>query len=296
MVRRLAKAIREASGNGAEAKLKRAKLRHRLLTQLPDRLSGGKLSRSYRAMEVVVREWMVAASGWPSAFDGLRIGHVTDLHAGELITPEHAAGIVAQLRGRGVDMVVCTGDVTDLDPDHAVEPLNMLGSLEAPLGSYLVLGNHDALQCAEAVASAARRAGVKVLRNQAISLRRRDALLRVGGVEWADTVAACATTVDLAAAEPHGRPDLLLAHNPKAFRRAVQLSVPLTLSGHTHGGQLALRRREPTFPRRAAWRRLHAGPYVDGSSHLYVSSGAGSWFPMRVNRPPEVVVLTVRSA
>ncbi|MDA0802955.1 MAG: metallophosphoesterase family protein [Planctomycetota bacterium] len=306
MVRRLAKAIRDAArgvsrtatkaaGAHSAARLKRAQWRYRLLTQLPDKLTGGKLSRAYRAMEVVTREWTVVSPHWPAAFDGLRIGHVTDLHAGELITPEHAAAIVGRLRAHDVDLAVCTGDVTDLHPEHAAEPLDMLGRLEAPLGAYLVLGNHDELLCADQVATMARRSGVKVLRNATVALRRGADALRIGGIEWEQTVAACAGAVDLTCTPSGGSPHLLLAHNPKAFRRAADLGVALTLSGHTHGAQLAIRKREPRFPRRASWRRLHAGPYYERDSHLYVSSGAGSWFPVRVNRPPEVVIITVKA-
>lgn len=293
--RRMAEAAKAVAAASSDGRRRRAELRHHFLTDLPDRLSRGALFRQYRAMEVVQREWSVEATGWPSAFDGIRIGLVTDLHAGSLITPTHAAGIVERLRGSGVDLVACTGDVTDLHAADAKEPLDRLGSLEAPLGTYLVLGNHDALGGLDAVAAHARRAGVKVLRNHAAALRRGDQSLVVGGIEWGETLRACARGVDLSASSAAGRPHLLLAHNPKAFRRAAELSIPLTLSGHTHGGQVSLRPREHRFPKRAKWRKLHAGPYVERGAHLYVSSGAGSWFPLRVNRPPEVVVIQVRA-
>jgi predicted MPP superfamily phosphohydrolase len=89
------------------------------------------------------------------------------------------------------------------------------------------------------------------------------------------------------------RADLLLAHNPKAFVGAVDREIPLTLSGHTHGGQLA--RRANRRHNLVFTARLNAGHYQKGESHLYVTNGVGAWFPLRVNCPPEVAVIEMRA-
>jgi predicted MPP superfamily phosphohydrolase len=89
------------------------------------------------------------------------------------------------------------------------------------------------------------------------------------------------------------RADLLLAHNPKAFVGAVDREIPLTLSGHTHGGQVA--RRANRRHNLVFTHRLNAGHYHQGESHLYVTNGVGAWFPLRVNCPPEVAVVEMRT-
>jgi hypothetical protein len=89
-------------------------------------------------------------------------------------------------------------------------------------------------------------------------------------------------------------PDLLLAHNPKAFPAAARLGIPLTLAGHTHGGQVALRDRPQA--NLSLLHRHSRGLYSRGGSRLFVNVGAGAWFPLRRNVPAEIVMLTLRRA
>lgn len=292
-MKRVVAAIAKATRQDATGRLYRARLRQKFLTEIPDQLLGGHLSRSYRALAVETREISITHPNWPRSFHGVRIGHITDLHAGTLITPEMAEQVVQSLRGLSIDLVACTGDVTDLHAEDSRRVLRALGALDAPLGKFLVLGNHDCLEDASKVVQIARQSGVHVLRNAWREVIRGGEALRIAGTEWANQLDACAKCVDLASHNDGHSAHLLLTHNPKSFRRASHLGVPLTLAGHTHGGQMALSKRVPALPKSAAWRRLLAGHYRHGESHLYVSSGVGGWFPLRVNRPPEVVILTV---
>ena len=86
---------------------------------------------------------------------------------------------------------------------------------------------------------------------------------------------------------------LLLAHNPRAFVRAAEIGVPLTLAGHTHGGQVAIKNRPGL--NLAVTQRFSAGLFECGGSHLYVTAGVGAWFPLRMNCPAEIVMITMRS-
>ena len=83
-------------------------------------------------------------------------------------------------------------------------------------------------------------------------------------------------------------------HAPHAFDRAAELGVALTLSGHTHGGQIAF---TPPGGRTVSLGDLMfkyvAGPYEKNGSKLYVNRGLGNWFPMRLGAPPEVTLITV---
>jgi len=84
---------------------------------------------------------------------------------------------------------------------------------------------------------------------------------------------------------------ILMAHHPHAFDAAAEEQMPLTLSGHTHGGQLMLNEALGFGP---ALFRYWSGLYSRGQSKLIVSNGVGNWFPLRVNAPAEIVHLTLR--
>jgi hypothetical protein len=86
---------------------------------------------------------------------------------------------------------------------------------------------------------------------------------------------------------------ILLAHHPHAFDPAIDAGIPLTLSGHTHGGQLMLNERLGAGP---IMFRYWSGLYQHGDSSLVVSNGAGNWFPLRINAPAEITHLTLHVA
>lgn len=278
-----------APRRGVLGKFTRAKVRHLLLTIAADRLTRGGLTRRHRAQRVETREIELRLPRWPAQFDGLRIAHVSDFHVGHLMTAERAIEVVESVRSLSPDLVVCTGDVVDLHLDCGVEGvLAALGGIGSPFGSLLVLGNHDHLDDGRRLARLARAAGVQTLVDQATTLA---GGLRVGGVDWGSSIRDCSGRVGRVWRAAGGI-DLLLSHNPKSFAAAARLGVPLTLAGHTHGGQVNLRRRGDEVSFR---RRLRAGLYRRDDSILFVTVGLGAWFPLRVNTPPEVVVLTARS-
>ncbi len=256
----------------------------------PDRLSGGKINRRHLAQDVSVHEIDVSCPLWPAAFDGLRIGHVSDFHLGELLPLDRALEVIERLSEQNPDLIALTGDIVDLDNTEAGPLLEAIGAIKPPMGSFLVLGNHDDLHDADGLVRMAADAGLGVLRNEAIEINRNGHRLVVAGIDWARSAVACAREVDLACGDfTH----LLLAHNPKAFLRAADLGVPLTLAGHTHGGQIAMRNRPNT--NLALVHRHSAGLFASNGSWLYVTTGVGAWFPLRVNCPAEVAMVTVRT-
>jgi hypothetical protein len=272
------------------AKYRRARIRNFVFTVGPDRLSGGRVSRRHTATDFVLREVEAVSPLWPEAFDGLRVGHVSDFHVGGLITVERAIEAIELLAEQEPDFVACTGDVVDLHHHDAPPVLRALADIEAPMGAALVLGNHDELHCPETIRRYAADAGLLVLDDEVASIARTGKQLLIGGVSWAKSSIQCGKRVRAIC----GRGDLhlLLAHNPKSFSRAARLRVPLTLSGHTHGGQIAVRNRPNV--NLALSHRHRAGLFEQGHSRLFVTAGVGSWFPLRVNCPPEVAVITMR--
>lgn len=281
----------DGSGTRRTAKYHRARIRNFFFSVGPHRLSGGLLTRRHLGQDIAVREVEISSPFWPLAFDGLRIAHVSDFHLGDLLPLQRALAVIEQVAELEPDLVACTGDVVDLDNHEARPLLDAMAAADAPLGSLLVLGNHDHLHDGTELAAMARRSGVGVLDNETIRVKRGGDELLIGGIDWAKSAPQCARLIDAACGDfVH----LLLAHNPKAFLRAADLRIPLTLSGHTHGGQVALKHL-PTANFALAHRH-RAGLYDAHGSRLYVTTGIGAWFPLRVNCPAEIALLTVRRA
>ncbi len=274
---------------GLLGKFTRAKVRHALLTLAADRITRGSLSRRHRAQAVEIRELELRLPRWPRELDGMRIAHVSDFHVGHLMSVERATDVVDRVRSLRPDLLACTGDVVDLDMDCGVEAVfEAMAEVRAALGAWLVLGNHDHLDDGKRLARLARTKGVRTLNDETVTL---DGGLRLGGVDWGRSIRECSTRVGRAWRDGAGI-DLLLSHNPKSFVAAARLGVPLTLAGHTHGGQVNLRKKSDDISFR---RRLRAGLYRRDEATLFVTVGLGAWFPLRVNCPPEVVLLTARA-
>jgi predicted MPP superfamily phosphohydrolase len=272
-------------------KYRRARIRHFLFTVGPNRVSGGRITRRHLAQSIIVRDAELGSPRWPADFDGVRIGHVSDFHLGELLPVDKALEVVECLREQEPDLIACTGDLVDLDHAGVDRLLAALGSIEPPLGNFLVLGNHDELHDPTGLTRAAGEAGLTVLRNEAVQVNCNGNALVVAGIDWARSAVACARQIDRACGNGQAA-HLLLAHNPKAFLRAADLGIPLTLSGHTHGGQIAMKKR-PNANLALAHRRS-AGTFQSNGSMLYVTSGIGAWFPLRVNCPAEIAMLRIR--
>ena len=271
------------------AKFRRARIRHFIFTSGPNRLTGGRISRRHMSQDVIVREIEINSPLWPKEFDGLRIGHVSDFHLGELLPLTRALEVVDQLAAQEPDLVACTGDVVDLHHHEASPLLKAMADIGAPLGAALVLGNHDELHCADTVSRMALDAGMTLLRNDVAEIHHNGHSITVAGIDWAPSASACAQLIDRTCAD---QVNLLLAHNPRAFPRAAEHEIALTLSGHTHGGQIAMKNRRNA--NLALGHRHRAGLFEDGSSRLYVTSGVGAWFPLRVNCPAEIAMITMK--
>lgn len=279
-----------SSSRRPSGKFRRAKARHMLFTSGPNKLSRGRLFKKHFNQSVALNEIDIQTPRWPAAFDGLRIGHVSDFHLGDLMPIERAKHSIELLASQEPDIVVCTGDIVDLHYEGAEELLAELASINSPLGTMLVLGNHDELDCADTLSSMAIQAGITLLRDASCHVQVGGNQLNISGIDWAKSSKQCKQKVERSCTEDS---HLLLSHNPKAFKPASAMHIPLTLSGHTHGGQMAMRNKKRA--NLAVAHRYSAGTYERGDSRLFVTVGVGAWFPLRVNCPAEVAILTVRS-
>lgn len=258
-----------------------------------NRLSGGRLLTRHETETVLMQQLDVCSPAWPKEWDGLRIAHVSDIHVGDLMSIERAVGLAELMAEEKPDIICNTGDVADLVCPDLSPFFEACAAINPPLGNFLVLGNHDELDDGEQVAVMAEQAGIHVLRNTQMNVEHDGRTLHIGGIEWSRTPSVCRTTIDRMLQD--GPVDLLLSHNPKAFDHAAECGIPLTLSGHTHGGQIARKNRPNANLALAMNHRRSAGMYEQGDSRMFVTVGAGALFPLRMNCPAEIAVLTVRS-
>ncbi|HUJ24660.1 MAG TPA: metallophosphoesterase [Myxococcales bacterium] len=236
----------------------------------------------------------VPVTGLPEGWRGARIVQLSDLHSGRHVTQQRLRGIARRAAKLRPDILVVTGDIVHNSPAFARQAAEAIASIPTRYGVYACLGNHDFWAGADAVDRELQRAGVIVLRNRGVLLERGGDQLWLCGTDdpWGGRC-------DIGAAlrgRPEGAATVLLSHQPNTWRRAQKLGVPLQLSGHTHGGQLALLWLHRSLSLARFVTPFVAGLYRAGTSYLYVNRGAGSVMPMvRLGARPEVTELTLES-
>jgi len=279
-------------------------------------LAAGMASTSYAVVlepgfRLVVQEYALALPGW-GARPPMTVCVTTDIHAGEPWMPlSRVRRIVAAANALAPDLHVMLGDlpahhrfVTARVPMPAVA--EALADLRAPLGCCAILGNHDwwddptAQQAGRnppAIRGLLERAGIPVLANAAMRLPHGDGVWLLG------TDSALAFGMrrpgadDLAAAMQPVRDDapaILLAHEPDIFPQ-VPDRIALTLSGHTHGGQVRLLGHSAVVPSKYGNRYAY-GLVREGGRCIVVSGGLGcSIAPVRIGMPPELTVVRLHA-
>ncbi|HET6854025.1 MAG TPA: metallophosphoesterase [Pyrinomonadaceae bacterium] len=228
----------------------------------------------------------------PKTFDGFRIVQLSDIHHGPFSNREQIERAVETANRLKPDIIALTGDYISKERHYAAPCAEMLGRLKARHGVYAVLGNHDHWTDAALITDLFRAEGITVLINEGMRFEKDGEAFWLAGVD--DTMVGLE---DLSLALAGARRDemkLLLAHNPIVLRRAARASVDLVLSGHTHGGQVAIRGERGTL--RGARKRLLKGLGRLGNTQIYVNRGLGTVvLPIRYGCPPEVSLLELRS-
>jgi len=260
------------------------------LVSLGLRLSGlgGLVHRNFLGVRVVTEEWVLPHL--PDSFDGFRLLQLTDLHLD--LDTSLTAVIERLVRATPHDAAVVTGDfrnktVGDYGP--CVREMARIAPALAPM-RWGVLGNHDFIQMVPPL----ERAGLPVLLNESVAIRRGDKELWIAGIDDPHFY----KTHDLSkvrSAAPSSACLILLAHSPEVYPEAEPLGFDLQLSGHTHGGQLCLPGgRAVVVPGKMGM------PFIKGrwrhrSLQGYTSPGSGSCaVAARLNCPPEITLHILR--
>lgn len=241
-----------------------------------------------------VRPIALRVPGLPAALDGLTITHISDTHVGKFTRGHVLDGLAEAVNRLKSDLVLLTGDLIDHSIDDLPEALDMIERFNPGRGLFNIEGNHDLFDGAEAFARGHADRGIPLLRDQLARLRVRGQPVEILGMRWSRREEVMRSQVAALAeiSDPDAFP-ILLGHHPHAFDAAADHGIPLTLAGHTHGGQLMLTRDIGAGPMMF---RYWSGIYQKGASSLVVSNGAGNWFPLRTAAPAEILHLTLRRA
>ena len=231
------------------------------------------------------------------AFDGYRIVHFSDIHMdGRGMTRQQLAHIVATVNAQQPDLIAFTGDFATSGRTFPLEDLTVpLSALCAPDGVVATLGNHDHHRFAGLVRYVMHSSDILDLSNAVHVIRRGNASLHIAGV---DSMLWRKSRLDLVLEQlPDDAVTILLAHEPDfADISSPTKRFALQLSGHSHGGQIRL----PLLTRFALpiyGQHYSRGTKQVGEMVLHINSGVGTvGLPLRFNCPPEITVITLRSA
>ena len=248
---------------------------------------------------LVVRDVVAELPDLPAEFDGFRIAQLTDLHLGPHLPRSRVERIADEIERLEPDIVVVTGDIVDDRVEDLEVYASILGRMKAASGVFLIAGNHDVYAGWPAVEKRLRRGDLgTLLVNESREIRRGNGAIAIVGT--GDPAgrgfpeAGIAPDIDKALRDvPPNRFVIALAHNPALFESLAERNVGLTLSGHTHWGQVAL----PA----AGWSMASMfledamGLITRGRSLLYISPGTGYWgIPFRIGATGEITHLTLR--
>jgi len=237
----------------------------------------------------------------PEGLDGLRIVQLSDLHAGPLVHPDQVARWRRLAEAERPELLLVTGDIVDSLPEEAQSFVAAFKGFKAPMGIFAILGNHDYFTDPRPIWQSLEAMGVEFLENRHRVLARNGALLALVGLQ--DGMArhghfrnirygpGPSPEQAIQGMPPMAWP-LCLSHRPSDWHLARRTGARLTLSGHTHGGQVNL---IPGVSSALIMGPYTQGLYTRGDDHLYVSRGLGVvGLPVRIGAPPEITVITLR--
>ena len=248
---------------------------------------------------VRVRRFVLPIADLPKELDGVTIAQVSDMHVGRFTKGEVLQKTVRLVNEMRADLVLLTGDLINDTLADLDAGLELARAMEARFGLAIIEGNHDLIENPREFETRVKASGLPFLLDESTSLSVHGFPVQLLGLRWtrvrgegrdAAIRGEVRKLLDLRIADAF---PILLAHHPHAFDAAADADLPLTLSGHTHGGQLMLNEQLGFGP---ALFRYWSGLYTRGRSKLIVSNGVGNWFPLRVNAPAEIVHLTLRRA
>ncbi|HXY18791.1 MAG TPA: metallophosphoesterase [Gemmatimonadales bacterium] len=241
-----------------------------------------------------VRRLLVTLPELPAAAEGLVVAQISDLHVGPHTSRRFLARVADAVRAARPELIAVTGDLVDDFPPDAAHYAAALGSLEAPLGVFAIPGNHEVYSGWSELRPRLEALPLTLLVNRSVRLARNGGGFSLAGT--GDPAASGELAPDLArtlAEVRAGEFVLVLAHNPALWPALARRGAPLTLSGHTHWGQLGFERWGWCLA--SPFLELAMGAHARDGSLLYIHPGTNYWgIPFRLGHAAEVTVLTLR--
>ena len=246
----------------------------------------------------IVEKYELKIKGLSSKDDGLKIVQLSDLHISWWTSKEELSGISNLVSELNPDLLLITGDIVDHNPEFVRWLGENFKEIRPPLGKFAIIGNHDVYTGAEQVAERMEALGFKMLRGECFSLVDKGVDLVLAGMEdsgehWTGQDPKEKEIPKILEQCPKDMPIIWLGHRPSCFEQIKGLPVALTLTGHTHGGQLKLPFKGPGL---AHLRFRHPeGLYQENEQFLYVSRGIGTvGWPFRIACPAEITLIVLR--
>jgi predicted MPP superfamily phosphohydrolase len=237
----------------------------------------------------------------PAEFAGYKIAMLTDLHVGLFTRLSRLYRHMRLANQNHPDLMVICGDITDDDFHYIPKFLKGLEALDPQIPVVGVLGNHDFYADPQKSLDCLKDSRLRIFLNQGEEIKRGSASLWLAGVsdyaagrfgEWAFLAPDFNKAL---AGKPAAMPVVLMCHQPRGFKDSIQHRVDLTLSGHTHGGQLGFKTLNWSLAK--LFMKYHMGLFREGESQLYVSTGTGFWaLPVRFGLSPEISLIELQPA
>ena len=269
--------------------------RREILAAVPPLIAGAALGISLAELHRFrVREMEVPLKGLPASLDGMTIALVSDTHIGRFTDDAMLRKIVETTNGFRADLTLFAGDLIDVALADLAPAIDFAKRLSGRYGVYFCEGNHDLIEDivkeTRVFETTTRRAGLPMLFDESATVRVRGVPVQILGARWSrgGGIRAERTQVLMQQADPDAF-QIFLSHHPHAWEESTS---PLTLSGHTHGGQLMLNERVGVGP---IMFRYWSGLYRRNDQALVVCNGSGNWFPLRTSAPAEIIHLTLRA-
>jgi predicted MPP superfamily phosphohydrolase len=242
----------------------------------------------HHSFRLCLREWEVTVPGLSGSLDGIQIVQLSDFHFAPCFERHFFESVVNACRPWNADLLLVTGDI--VEHDDAIEWIApVLGSLDARLGKFAVLGNHDQEHRPGDVIRELTRAGFLVLEGRWSTITVPGSDIAIGG-----TSAPWGPAID-PRAMPRADLRVLLSHSPDLFYKARDWGVDLMFSGHNHGGQIRLPLVGAVFVPSLYSRRFDRGFFRAGRTLLYVNEGIAGMHPVRYGCYPEISKFVLRA-
>lgn len=222
---------------------------------------------------------------------GLRLLQISDIHLGPFLSESTLVRMIDACNGLRADVGFMTGDLISTEGDPVDACIQQIARLKATSGIWGCLGNHEEFSnCTDYVTQEAGRRGIRFLRSESQSLAFGSQKINLVGVDYQSKRHPYLTSTKHLL-EPN-QLNLLLSHNPDVFPVAQKQGFDLTLSGHTHGGQINVEILHQNMNVARFFTPYTKGLYTEQSSSLYVTAGLGTiGMPIRLGSPPEITLI-----